>query len=262
MTPDMMVVTDLDGRKLAGDRDAVVRAEDAPAGVSRSAGCAGRRPRASAHRDRLCRRRDSARSRGARRGRDDARQHSDCGVRDAVDRRAAGGVQQVSEGARRPAARQSRRAGDRARSVHRVSPDGDDRALREDQPGDAARWAARTCCRARKCSGCRGCAGCTASRRRRRSAPTTTRSSVPAARWNARWCRRRSLPRARVWSPTCPAGAPRPTVSAVRRAAGRRRGNSANIPRTDGTDRRRRPESEVNAGAEGADRLRPQMVQL
>ena len=33
MTPDMMVVTDLAGRKLAGERDAVVGAQDAPGGL-------------------------------------------------------------------------------------------------------------------------------------------------------------------------------------------------------------------------------------
>ena len=101
MTPDMMVVTDFDGQEARRRARSVVRAEDAPAGVPRSPRRARRGARASADRDRLCRRRHSARSRGARRGRDDARQHSDCRVRDAVDRRIAGGVQQVSEGARR-----------------------------------------------------------------------------------------------------------------------------------------------------------------
>ena len=92
MTPEMMVVTDLDGqarRRRAGPQ-ALVRDPDAPGGLSRAAGRRRRRPRASAALDRIRRGRHSARSRRARRGRDDARQHSDCGVRHAVDARAGG----------------------------------------------------------------------------------------------------------------------------------------------------------------------------
>ena len=192
MTPDMMVVTDFDGQEARRRSRRLVRAEDAPAGVSRSAGRARGGPRASAHGDGLCRRRHSARSRGARRGRHDARQHSDRRVRHAVDRRTAGGVQQVPESARRPAARQSRRAGDRARSVHGVSPDGDDRALREDQPGDAACSDARTCCRARKShrlQGLRGMYGIAS------PAPVCTDDidggRCRTARSHVRWSRRR-----------------------------------------------------------------------
>ena len=37
MTPDMMVIVDYDGRKVAGDRDRLVRAADAPRGVPQSA---------------------------------------------------------------------------------------------------------------------------------------------------------------------------------------------------------------------------------
>ena len=37
MTPDMMVIVDFEGKKLAGDRDAVVRAADAPRGLSQPA---------------------------------------------------------------------------------------------------------------------------------------------------------------------------------------------------------------------------------
>ena len=77
----------------------VVRDADAPRGLPAAAGRAGGRPRASADGDRLCGRRHSARSRRARRGADDARQHSDRGVRHAVDRASC----------RRPSASTSRR---------------------------------------------------------------------------------------------------------------------------------------------------------
>ena len=58
----------------------------------------------------LRRRRHPARPRRARRGADDARQHSDRRVRDAVDHGAARGGAPVHQGARRHAARQPRRA--------------------------------------------------------------------------------------------------------------------------------------------------------
>ena len=104
-------------------------------------------------------------------------------------------VRQVHQGARRPAARQPRRADGRPRPFARVLQDGDDRALREDQPGGAPARRARTCSRAKKSTGCRACAACTASRRRRRSAPTTTDRAAPAAAATARWSRRRIAPR-------------------------------------------------------------------
>ena len=93
----------------------VVRDADAPRGLPAAAGRAGGGARASADRDRVRRRRHSARSRRARRGVDDARQRADCGVRDAVDEGTAGGGAQVHQGARRHAARQPRRADGRRR---------------------------------------------------------------------------------------------------------------------------------------------------
>ena len=69
----------------------VVRDADAPRGVPPAARDPGGRARASADGDGVRRRRHSARSRGARGGRDDAGQRADCGVRDAVDEGAAGG---------------------------------------------------------------------------------------------------------------------------------------------------------------------------
>ncbi len=87
MTPDMMCITDLEGRKLQGDRDPssemlmhleVYRQRPDVQAVG---------PRASADGHRVRRGRHSARSRGAGRSADDARQHSDRGVRDAVDER-------------------------------------------------------------------------------------------------------------------------------------------------------------------------------
>ena len=55
MTPDMMVVTDLDGKKIAGERDPSSEIEDAPRGVSQPARCARGGARAPADRHRLCR---------------------------------------------------------------------------------------------------------------------------------------------------------------------------------------------------------------
>ena len=88
------------------------------------------------------------------------------------------------------AARQSWRAGDRPRSLHRVSPHGDDRALREDQPGDAAARPREPALARGSASVCRGFAACTGSRRRRRCAPTTRRSCARRTASNVRWCRR------------------------------------------------------------------------
>ena len=172
MTPDMMVVTDLAGRKISGERNAsselkmhlavyelrpdvqaVVHAHPPLATGFAVAGIA-------------------ARQGGARRGDLHARQHSDRRLRDAVDRGAAGGGRQVHQGARRAAARQPRRADGRQRPVQRLLQDGDHRALRADQPGRAdARRRARAL--ARGSAPAAGAARrCTASPRRRRSAPT------------------------------------------------------------------------------------------
>ena len=68
MTPDMMCITDLDGRKLAGRSRSVVRDADAPRGLPPAARRAGGRARASADRHRLRRRRHPADPRRARRG--------------------------------------------------------------------------------------------------------------------------------------------------------------------------------------------------
>ena len=186
-------------------------------GVSRSAGCERRGPRASADRHGLCRGRHPARSRGARGSHHHARQHSDRGVCDAVDRRTAGGVQQVPEGARRAAARQPRRAGDRRRICSRRITGWRRSSTSRRSAWWRARSAAKTCSRARKCSGCRDCAGCTASRRRRRSAPTTADVGA-GGRWNARWCRRRRRRRARLVPDATPA---LPDVLRARRPAER-----------------------------------------
>ena len=165
MTPDMMVRhRSRRAGSSPGDRDAVVRDADAPRGLPPAARRPGRRARASADRDRLRRRRHPARPRGARRGGDDARQHSDRGVRDAVDARscprpsrkyikAHDGMLLANHGALTLG----------TRPVRGVLQDGDDRALREDQPGRAACSAASTCSRAKRSSGCRGCAARTAS---------------------------------------------------------------------------------------------------
>ena len=79
------------GAEAAGRSRSVVRDADAPRGLPAAPGRAGGRARASADRDRLRGRRHSARSRRARRSADDARQHSDRGVRDAVHDGAARG---------------------------------------------------------------------------------------------------------------------------------------------------------------------------
>ena len=57
MTPDMMVITDLDGKQDLRRARSLVRAEDAPRGLSQPARRARRGARASADGDRLCRRR-------------------------------------------------------------------------------------------------------------------------------------------------------------------------------------------------------------
>ena len=60
-----------------------------------------RRARAPADRDRVCRGRHPAHARRAGGGGHDARQHPDCGIRDAVDRGAARRGAQVHQGSRR-----------------------------------------------------------------------------------------------------------------------------------------------------------------
>ena len=78
MTPDMMCITDLEGRKLQGDRDPssemLMHLE-----VYRQRPDVQAVVHASADRDRLRRGRHPARPRGARRSADDARQHPDRG---------------------------------------------------------------------------------------------------------------------------------------------------------------------------------------
>ena len=142
MTPEMMVVVDLDGKKVAGHARRLVRAEDAPRGLPPARRRQGRGARASGAGDRLCRGRHPARSRRAGRSHLHARQHPHRRVRDAVDPGAAQRGAPVHQGARRPAAGQSRRADRRRRRLCRVLQDGDHRALREDQPdGSPARAA-------------------------------------------------------------------------------------------------------------------------
>ena len=196
MTAEMMCITDLDGTKLAGERDpssemqmhlevyrqrpdvqAVVHAHPPIATGFAVAGIPLDRAVLA----------EVVTTLG---------QRADRRVRDAVDEGAAGGSPAVRAGARRHAARQPRRADARQGSVLRVLQDGDDRALREDQPGRAAaRRRAAAVARGGR-SGCRVCAAATGSRRRRRSAPTRRR----AARPTARWCRRRRR-RASGWCP-------------------------------------------------------------
>ena len=138
MTPDMMVVVDYEGKKVAGERDAsselpmhleIYRNRPDVNGVVHAHPPTG---------DRLRRRRHSADARRARRGDHHARKHSDCGVRHAVHRGATGSRAQVHQGARRHAARQPRRGDLRAERDDRLLQDGNDRALRQDQPGRAA----------------------------------------------------------------------------------------------------------------------------
>ena len=90
MTPDMMVVTDLDGQlvEAAPGRKPSSEIQMHLVAYRERPDDQRGRPRASAALDRLRGGRHPARSRGAGRGRDDARQHSDRGVRHAVDARA------------------------------------------------------------------------------------------------------------------------------------------------------------------------------
>ena len=84
MTPDMMCITDLDGREAAGRSRSLDRNADAPRGLPAAARRPGRRSRPPADGHRFRGRGHPARSRGARRSADDAREHSDRRVRDTV----------------------------------------------------------------------------------------------------------------------------------------------------------------------------------
>ena len=204
MTPDMMVVTDLDGRKIAGDRDASSELKmhlqvyrdrpDARAVVHAHPPTATGFAVAGIPLDRAVLA-EVVTTLGSIPIAEYATPSTD------ELPAACSKYLKAHDGL---AARQSRRAGDRARSLHRVSPDGDDRALREDQPGDAAARPREPALARRSASGCRGFAACTASRRRRRSAPTTRWSWAPADRSNVRWCRRRSRRPARAGRRSCP----------------------------------------------------------
>ena len=160
MTPDMMVVVDLDGKKIAGDRDAssellmhleVYRQRpDVSAVVHAHPPLATGFAVAGVPLDRAVLAEVIMH----------ARQHSDRRLRHAVDAGAAGRRAAVHQGARRPAAGQSRRADRRRASCYaRLLQDGNGRALRQDQPGgaDARRRAAAS--RRRKSCGCRASAG-------------------------------------------------------------------------------------------------------
>ena len=174
MTPDMMVIVDYDGKKLAGDRDAsselpmhleiyrnrpdvnaVVHAHPPIATGFAVAGI----PLTRAVLAEVITTLGSI-------------PIAEYGTPSTA--RTAGGRAEVHQGARRHAAGQSRRRDLRHRRDGGVLQDGDDRALREDQPRGAAARRREPAFRARRSSGCRGCAACTASRRRRRCARTRT----------------------------------------------------------------------------------------
>ena len=143
--------------------------------------------------------------------------------------RTAGGGPQVRQGARRHSARQSRRAG-----AWRATSSPPTTGWRRSSTSRRSAWwrtrsAGSTCCRARKWIGCRGSAACTASRRRRRSAPTTDATPATAAQLD---CQVVQAPDSRRRSAWCPTRRRR-----CRRQRSRHgRGNSANIPRADRLD--------------------------
>ena len=158
MTPEMMCITDLDGRKLAGERDpssemqmhlevyrqrpdvqAVVHAHPPTATGFAVAGI-------------------PLDPRRARRGRHDAREHSDCRVRDAVHDGAARGRPQVREGARRHAAGQPRRAGAGRRTCSARTTRWRRSSTSRRSASSRGCSAASSCCRARRWSASRGCA--------------------------------------------------------------------------------------------------------
>ena len=171
MTPDMMCITDLEGRKLQGDRDpssemlmhlevyrqrpdvqAVVHAHPPTATGFAVAGIPLDRAVLAEVLTTL--------------GSIPIAEYATPSTRELPE-----AVRQVHQGARRHAAGEPRRADRRRRSVRRVLQDGDDRALREDQPRGAAARPREPAVARRGRRGCRSCAAPTASRRRRRSAP-------------------------------------------------------------------------------------------
>ena len=87
MTPDMMVVTDMEGRKVAGHRDASTELKMHLAVYEMRPGHQRRRPRASAAVDRICRRRRAAEQVVAGRDHLLARQRAHRRVRHARPRR-------------------------------------------------------------------------------------------------------------------------------------------------------------------------------
>ena len=182
MTPDMMCITDLEGRKLQGDRDpssetlmhlevyrqrpdvnAVVHAHPPTATGFAVAGIP----------------LDSRRPGG---GVDDARQRADRRVRHALDQRAARSGPQIHQGARRDAAGQPRRADGRQRSVRRVLQDGDDRALRARSASWRVTLGRENVLSREEVTRLQGLRGRTASKRRRRFAPTPRKVRAPGCR--------------------------------------------------------------------------------
>ena len=158
-------------------------------------------------------------------------QHPHRGVRHAVDRGIAGGRPQVHQGARRSAARQSRRGDVLSNGDDRVLQDGDDRALREDQP---RRQAPRT--RAPDFArGSRATAG--ASRMYGIAAPAPLCTDGSTASIDQVLCQVLEAPESATERLV-------PDVSASAAAGEQRRGNSANIRRTHGAHHGRRTESQ------------------
>ena len=238
MTPEMMCITDLDGQEA---RRAIAIPRPRCRCTSRCTG-SGRTSQAVVHAHPpiatgVRGRRHSARSRGARRGRDDARQRADCGVRDAVDEGAAGGGPQVRQGARRHAARESRRADARGRSVLARTTRWRRSSTSRTSASSRGCSAASGCCRGRRSmrlQGLRGMYGIAS------PAPICA-DPVGALGDPAPDCQTvlaPPSPRARGSSPTA-------DVRRVRVGADER--NSANIPRTDRTDRRCGARSEVGS---------------
>ena len=136
----------------------------------------------------------------------------------------------------------------RRRAVRRVLQDGDDRALREDQPGRAAARR-RAPALARGGAAAPGAArACTASPRRRRSAPTT----LAGAGESCQVVRAPDAPGPAARARGAGRGADaRPDAA---RTAGRRRGNSVNIPRTHGPHRGRRAAVAVAGSSDAGQR--------
>ena len=239
MTADMMCITDLDGKKLAGDRDpssemqmhlevyrqrpdvqAVVHAHPPIATGFAVAGIPLDRAVLA----------EVVTTLG---------QRADRRVRDAVDEGAARGGAQVRQGARRHAARQPRRADARRRPVRRLLQDGDDRALRQDQPGGAdARRRAAAVARGSDAAR-RGCAASYGIAAPAPICPPSRRLGDPAD------CQVVQAPVSTSGSGWWPTARPGGSGRCGRICGRSGRGNSANIPRTHGTDRRCGQESEV-----------------